>query len=121
MDRRELIRNLTLNQITDLYENIDQCILCDVKELAAKLGFAVGRSEVVEALRGLIRDGLAKASRFSSFPPHEIKLDGMPDVDAVEVNFSTYFHVTPKGREFRQSEDFPWPFDDDGNPLIPSP
>jgi len=45
----------------------------------------------------------------------------VPDVDAIEEDFHTYFRHTPKGRGFHQSADFPWPFDDDGNPLSPIP
>ena len=89
MNRSELIRRMVLNSICDDYENIDQVILRDVAQDAVKLGFTVERSEIVDALAGLIEDGLAKA---------------------------TYFYITKKGMDLHLSDDTWWPFDDEGEP-----
>jgi len=52
---------MVLRAISDDYENMDQVILRDVAKNGAKLGLAVGRSDIVDALAGLIEDELAKA------------------------------------------------------------
>jgi hypothetical protein len=57
MDRYELVRGLVLNSIFDDYENADQVILRDVAEDGAKCGLTIERSEIVNALSGLIMDG----------------------------------------------------------------
>jgi hypothetical protein len=115
MDRSELVCNLVLNQIADDYENVDQCILRDVEALGAKLGLTIERSEVVDALSRLIEDGLAKAYLLSSRKPFTTELDGMPPLEVIEEDFRTYFYITPKGREVHRSDEFEWPFDDEGN------
>ena len=61
MDRNEFVRWLVLGEICDDYENVDQVILAAVGRTAAKCGVEVDRSDVVNALAGLIKDGLAKA------------------------------------------------------------
>jgi hypothetical protein len=61
MNRKELVRCLVLNAISDDYENVDQVILRDVAEHGAKCGLSIERCEIVEALAGLIEDGLATA------------------------------------------------------------
>jgi hypothetical protein len=57
MDRYELVRRLVLNSIFDDYENVDQVILRGVAEDGAKCGLTIERSEIVNALSGLIMDG----------------------------------------------------------------
>lgn len=116
MDRARLVRSLVLDSTADDYENVDQVILRDVSKMCARFGFTVERSEVVDALAGLIRDGLAKAYRLSPFEDGT-ELDGMPDISVAEKSFRIYFYITPKGREVHEADDFYWPSDDDGNPL----
>jgi hypothetical protein len=60
MSRSELVRRLVLNAICDDYENVDQILLPNVAKDGARFGLAVERPEVVNALAGLIEDGLAK-------------------------------------------------------------
>lgn len=107
MVRSEVVRRLVLNSISDDFENVDQVILRDVAEDCAKCGLTIDRSEVVEALAGLIGDGLAKAYRLSatSDDPFSGELNGMPPMDAVEEDFKTYFYITRKGMELHLSED----------------
>jgi hypothetical protein len=78
------------------------------------LGFTVDRSEIVEALAGLIADGLASAYLLSGYGPSR-KLDGMPPLEVVEEDFTTYFYITKKGLDFHLSDDT-FPFNDDGQP-----
>jgi hypothetical protein len=115
VERNEFVRRLTLNEITDDYEKIDQIILPTVAEDGARLGFAVESSDIVMALAGLIEDGLARAYLLPHREPAQ-ELPGMPCVDEVETNFKTYFYVTRKGMDFHLSDDTWWPFDDEGNP-----
>ena len=61
----------------------------------------------------LVGGGLAKAYLLPSSEP----LQGMPGVDAVEENFTTYFYITEKGMDLHLSDDTWWPFDDQGEPL----
>jgi hypothetical protein len=113
MDRSELVRRLVLNWISDDYENVDQVILRQVAETGAKLGLAIGRAEIVDALAGLVADGLAKAYLF---PPREsccTELSGMPALDIVEEYFKTYFLITKKGMEFHLSDTTWRPLDDE--------
>jgi hypothetical protein len=117
MNRIELIRRLVLNAICDGYQNVDQVILQQVSEGGAMLGLTViTRSEILDALAGLIADGLAKAYLLSSREPHSTELQGMPSLDVVEENFTTYFDITKKGMDFHLSDDTWRPFDDEGAP-----
>jgi hypothetical protein len=115
LSRSEFVRRLVLNSISDDFENVDQVILRDVAEDAAKCGLAVERPEVVEALAALIEEGLAKAyiSPPSKDDPPSGELQGMPPMEAVEEDFKTYFYRTKKGLDFRTSDDAWWPFDDE--------
>ena len=61
MLRSEFVRRLVLNSICDDFENVDQIILRSVTKAAAKSGFTVDSAEVVNALTGLVEEGLAKA------------------------------------------------------------
>ena len=113
MNRREFVRLSVLDAICDDYENIDQIILQHVVRQGAKLGLTIERSEVVDALGELVRDGLAKAFDLSTRPFTE--LPGMPSLEVVADQF-TYFYVTPKGMTIQLSDDVDWPFDDQGRP-----
>jgi len=98
ISRSALIRLMVLIEISDDYENVDQLILPHVGEQAAKCGLAIKRSEIVDALAGLIQDGLAKAYLLSPFEPFSTELEGMPPLDVIEQDFETYFYVTKKGK-----------------------
>jgi hypothetical protein len=80
LSRSEFVRRLVLNSICDDFENVDQVILREVAEEAAKCGLTVGRPEVVEALAALVEAGLAKAYILSgdSNDPFSGELPGMP-------------------------------------------
>jgi hypothetical protein len=87
MERRELIRRLVLNSISDDFENVDQIILRDVAREGSKFGLSIERSDIVNALKGLIEDGLAKAYLLSGNlgpDPFAGELPGMPPLDVVE-------------------------------------
>ncbi len=58
MIRSKFVRRLVLNSICDDFENVDQVILREVAEAGAKCGVTIERPEVVQALAGLIADGL---------------------------------------------------------------
>ena len=100
MERSELVRRLVLDEICNDYENVDQCILGGVASGAAKFGFDVDRPEIIKALAQLVTDGYARAYLLSSREPFLVKMDGMPLLDAIEVDFKTYFLATKKGLEF---------------------
>lgn len=117
MKRTEHIRLMVLNAICDDYENVVQVILPNVSKDCAKLGLTIERSEIVSALGELVGGGLAKAYLLSSSEPRTTELPGMPPLDDVEENFTTYFYITKEGTELHLSEDTWWPFDDYGNPL----
>lgn len=117
MIRSELVRRLVLNSISDDFENVDQVILRDVAETAAKCGLTVERAEVVDALAGLVKDGLAYILGGSGRDPFSGELQGMPPMDVIEEDFKTYFYLTRKGMDFHLSDDAWWPLDEDGRPL----
>ncbi len=105
MIRSELVRRLVLNSICDDFENVDQVILREVAEAGAKCGLTIERSEVVQALAGLIADGLAKAYILSGSgdDPFSGELKGMPPMDAVEEDFKTYFYITKQGMDLHRT------------------
>ena len=115
MNRHELVRRIVLNSISDDYENVDQVIIRMVAEDGAKCGLTIDRSEIVDALAGLIEDGLAKAYLLSGTAPHVTELQGMPSIDIPESNFRTYFYITKKGMNLHRSDDTWYPLDDEGN------
>jgi hypothetical protein len=98
----------------DDFENVDQTILRNVAEVAARCGLTVGRSEVVENLRELVEAGLAKAYDLSATTddPFSGELHGMPPLDVPEENFRTYFYPTQQGMEVHKSDGTWWPLDD---------
>ncbi len=115
MDRSELIRLMVLNEICDDFENVDQVILPQIAKEVAKCGLVIERSEIVDALAGLVKDGLAKAYLLSPYEPFSTELQGMPPLDVIEEDFETYFYVTKKGMDLQLSGDPDRPFDDEGN------
>jgi len=117
MVRSEFVRRLVLNAICDDFENVDQVILRQVAEYGAKCGLTVDRAEVVEALAGLVRDGLARAYLLSGAirDPFSGELEDMPSLETIEENFETYFYVTKAGMDLHRSDATWWPFDGDDN------
>lgn len=116
MNRTEFLHRLVLNTICDDFENVDQVILREVAEQGATCGLTIRRADVVEALRGLVEAGLAKAYDLpgSSADPFSGELAGMPPLDVAEEHFRTYFYITKKGMEFHEADGAWWPFGDDG-------
>jgi hypothetical protein len=100
-----------LNEISGDYENVDQTILRNVATMGAKCGTTIKRAEVVDALAGLIRDGLAKAYLLGGLEPTEIH--GMPTLDVVQEDFETWFYITEKWMELQLSDDDWWPDEED--------
>ena len=113
MTRDEFVQRLILNSICDEFENVDQVILRDVAEVGAKCGLTIQRPEVVEGLRRLVSAGLAKAYELSA-RRDPLELDGMPPLDVVEEDFTTYFYVTKKGMDFHEADGTWWTLDDGG-------
>jgi hypothetical protein len=116
MTRTGLIRLAVLNSICDDFENVDQIILEEVRKDCSRIEPAIERSEVVQALAGLVEDGQAKAYILSPFPPHSVEIEGMPPMEEIEEDFKTYFFITKKGMAVHMTAD--WPFDSEGN-LLP--
>jgi hypothetical protein len=116
MDRSELMRLMVLNEICDDFENVDQVILPNIAREGAKCGLSIERSEIVDALAGLVKDGLAKAYILTPpcGDPFSREFQGMPPLDVIEEYFETYFYVTKKGMDLQLSGDTWWPFDDEG-------
>jgi hypothetical protein len=102
---------LVLREISDDYENVDQIIFPNAFEGCAKRGVKIERSRVVEALAGLIEDGLAKAYVLSRMKPYSTELPGMPNLEIVEEHFKTYFYITKKGVDLLRAY-VGLPFDD---------
>lgn len=96
MNRAGIIRSLILDEICDDYENIDQTIFGNVSAASAHLGITVTRADVVETLRGLASDGLAKAYHLSPREPFVTELQHFPSCD-IETDFRTYFFITQEG------------------------
>ena len=113
MNRGDLIRRMILRAIADDYENVDQVIYRQCAAAGAAIDLTIERSDIVDALRGLIQEGLAKAYLFSSTNDC-MEFHGMPPLDVIETDFKTYFYITKKGLE-HHSTDTRWPFDDQDN------
>lgn len=112
MTRPELVRILVLNEISDDYENVDQVILRRVAQLGTKGGLTIERSDIVEALSELVKEGLAKAYLLSTTAPHVTEIEGMPALDTIESDFETYFYITPTGIDVLERSEWPFPEDE---------
>jgi len=104
---------MVLRAIADDYENVDQVILSQVAEAGAGYGLTIERSDIVDALTGLIQDGLAKAYVLSPIAPFSRELQGMPPLDVIETYFQTYFYITKKGIDLLSGDSW-WPFNNEG-------
>jgi hypothetical protein len=115
VERCQLIQRLVLNSICDDFENVDQIILVDVTREGSGFGLAIKRSDIVDALKELIENGLAKAYLLSgtSRDPFAGELPGMPPLDIVEEDFQTYFYITKAGMDFHRADDTWWRLDGD--------
>lgn len=113
MTRAEFVQRLVLNEICDDFENVDQVILRAGAEVGRKCGLSIGRHDVIDALRVLVAEGLAKAYDLTiagdSFAG---EMDGMPPLDAPEEHFRTYFLVTQKGMDLQEADGTWWPLDE---------
>jgi hypothetical protein len=116
MTRAEFVQRLVLDTICDDFENVDQVILRDVSAVGAKCGLAIQRGEVVDALKVLVADGMARAYDLSGVhrDPFAGEIQGMPPLDAVEEYYRTYFLITNKGTGFHEADETWWPLDGDG-------
>ena len=101
MERSEFMRRLVLNEISNDYENVDQCILRHAAVEASRCGLTINRAEVVAALTSLVEAGLAKAYVL----PDTTELIGMPPLDMIVEDFKTYFYITKKGMEVHLADD----------------
>ncbi len=82
----------------------------------------IERPDIVEALKGPIEDGLAKAYLLSGTmgpDPFAGELPGMPALEVVEEDFQTYFYITKKGMDFYLADDSWWPLGDDDEDETP--
>jgi hypothetical protein len=115
MTRAEFVQRLILNSMCDDFENVDQVVLRDVSEVAAKCVTDRRASRGREESAGARRRGLAKAYDLSTgnSDPFSGELRDMRPLDTPEVDFSTYFYPTSKGMEFHKSDRTWWPLDHD--------
>ena len=109
MDRRELIRMLVLNEISDDYEEPTH-IFEQLANVGRSFGVPIDESDITRALGELVRSGWAKAYRFTGADAQELL--GFPSPD----DRDSYYLITNKGRE-AHSAFGGWPFDDDGDPV----
>jgi hypothetical protein len=115
MTRAELVQRLVLDTTCDDFENLDQVILRSVADSGTKCGLTVHRGDVVDALKVLVANGLAKAYNLSATrDPFASEIDGMPPLDTVEEDFRTYFLITEVGLKFHQTDEVGWPPDENG-------
>ena len=112
MKRTELIRIFVLNAMVDDYESFEQ-ISKDIARDNERCGITANRSDILDALTTLIKDGLVQAYRYSGPPRNEFdKIQGVPPLDEIDNPWYSYFFVTKKGREVHSATE-DWPFDDD--------
>ena len=90
-NRQELLRELILGAVADLYESFEM-VLEHVTKLATERGLSITRDDVAETLGCVIREGYVQAYVLSPQEPHSQPVDFHPD-DIDEL----WFYVTPKG------------------------
>src|SRR5579862_430345 len=113
MKRNELIRIFVLNAMVDGYvsfQHISEYVGGDCKQC----GITAIRSDILDVLITLIKDGVAQAYRYSGPPRHEYdETQGVPPLDEIDDPWHSYFLVTKKGREVHAANTAHWPFDDE--------
>lgn len=103
---------MVLDEICGDYENVDQVMVPELARDGARLGLSIDRAEIVDVLTSLVADGFASAYILGGPSPGVKKLDHMPPLDVPEEYFRTYFCITDKGRQYHESGESWWPFDD---------
>jgi hypothetical protein len=106
-----LVRMLTLNEMSDDYENLAVSLEMPLLQMGREAGFAIERSDIVEALKELVELGWAKAWHLTSAAAEEF--DHLPSLEEMEDFYGAWFHITDAGRK-AQNEYDAWPFDDEG-------
>jgi hypothetical protein len=100
-DRSKAVQELVIGVIADEYQSLES-ILKSVNEWGAGPGFEksgdaeavpVSRSEVIRALRELIREGYAMACVLNTQVPHVRTVEFRES----EIN-DLWFYITPKGQ-----------------------
>jgi hypothetical protein len=113
MTRQEFVRRFVLMEMADDYENLEHiCSL--VAQHGSRCGLTIPRSEIIQAIVGLIETDLAKAYRLSARSPSVYTFPGVPSREELE-DCSTYFFVTPEGLGLAASGGNWYPFDDLGD------
>ena len=102
---------LTLNVISDDYENLVISIAPPVVRDGAKCGLTVEKEEIVRALAELVELGWAKAYYLGLKSGIE-EIQGMPSLEEMEDFNGAWFYITEAGR--RAQDSYPYPFDDKG-------
>lgn len=103
MERLELVRRLVLNSICDDFENVDQTILPQAARADSRFGLAIKGCDVVDALRRLVEDGLAKRLLYPARARTRSPENCRPSLGVVEGDFQTYFYITKKGMDLHLS------------------
>lgn len=88
------LKEYVLGAISDDYESLET-LLVEIAYWAEQSGATVNIQEVVEALEGLIREGLAEAFSFPGKPPWVAQ---STPYSADHVG-DLWFYVTPKGKQ----------------------
>jgi hypothetical protein len=101
---------LTLNELSDDYENLTVSIMPGINRDAVDRGMAIEKSEVVEALKELVELRWATAWQLGN-DAHEFAR--MPSLEEMEDPEGAWFYITDAGRT-AQSEFDGWPFDERG-------
>jgi hypothetical protein len=109
MTRKELVDKLTLNEITDDYEDFAR-ILRNVVSEGAVCGLTISPFEVEGSINRLIKRDLARAYVLSGHAAPKV-FEGPVEGDLVDA---LYYFATENGRDLNMKGEEDWPFDDDG-------
>lgn len=111
-NRAEFIRMFILDVVCDDYESL-QKIFEDAASFSKQFQVDLTPQELVEALAGLIAEGLVDCYRLSPDAPNE-RIRGVPENVSVADH---YFYISDEGRPIHMSEYPFWPWDDEGQPI----
>jgi len=109
--RRELVLMLTLNELSDDYENLTVSIMPDFDRIAEDYRITVEKSEVADALKELVELGWAKA--YLPRSGELVEVEGMPFVEDLDGPDGAWFYITDAGRKVQNEYDA-WPWDGEG-------